>query len=44
MWSSTSRIACTIFSKRETTALAYLCYGLVFELFHRRLGSGGLAD
>jgi len=26
---------------RYDPALAYLCYGLVFELFHRRLGSGG---
>jgi carboxymethylenebutenolidase len=29
---------------RYDPALAYHCYGLVFELFHRRLGSGGLAD
>ena len=29
---------------RYDPALAYLCYGLVFGLFHRRLGSGDLAD
>ena len=29
---------------RYDPALAYHCYGLVFELFHRRLGSGDLAD
>ena len=28
---------------RYDPALAYHCYGLVFELFHRRLGSGDLA-
>ena len=28
---------------RYDAALAYQCYGLVFELFHRRLGSGDLA-
>jgi carboxymethylenebutenolidase len=27
---------------RYDPALAYHCYGLVFELFHRRLGSGDL--
>jgi carboxymethylenebutenolidase len=29
---------------RYDPALAYRCYGPVFELFHRRLGSGDLAD
>jgi len=28
---------------RYDPALAYQCYGLVFELFHRRLGTGDLA-
>jgi carboxymethylenebutenolidase len=28
---------------RYDPALAYQCYGLVFELFHRRLGYGDLA-
>jgi carboxymethylenebutenolidase len=29
---------------RYDPALAYQCYGLVFELFHRRLGAGDLAS
>jgi carboxymethylenebutenolidase len=29
---------------RYDAALAYQCYGLVFELFHRRLGSGDLGE
>jgi carboxymethylenebutenolidase len=29
---------------RYDPALAHLCYALVIELFHRRLGSGDLDD